>query len=225
MGRSVPSSSRSKARHGHRQPCPFYLVQLPCPTHLFSSIPSHPMAVNASCQDLYPVASGSTADVCPAAGCKQTHIHVSCPHHLCSKHCVAAGGCTLKTHTALGQLLASQPVTGVSTVLPVEDPANDTVATSSQFLQQVPIVSLLGGLSTSLPAPAMQSNASTVDPCPNPCFVSHIEPIFTQQYGDEQLLLENNWAVEAECQWWAKLAKQSIVIYAWREVHFILMSG
>jgi hypothetical protein len=67
----------------------------------------------------------------------------------------------------------------------------------------------------------MQSNAAMVDPRPNPRFVSHIEPIFTQQYGREQQLLESNRAVEAERQRRAKLAKQSIIVYAWREVSFI----
>ena len=61
----------------------------------------------------------------------------------------------------------------------------------------------------------MQSNTATVDPRPNPRFVSHIEPIFTQQYGREQQLQENNRVVEAERQRHAKLAKQAIVVYAW----------
>jgi hypothetical protein len=175
-------------------------------------------------QDLYPVVSHNTADVCPAAECNQTRIHVACPRHLCCKHCVAAGGCTLKSHTTTGQPPASQLALVATTGLSSEDPADNSIAMPSQVPQEVPVISSLGGPPMSLPAPAMQSNAAMVDPQPNPHFISHIEPIFMQQYGCEQQLQESNWVVEVEHQQCAKLTKQAIVVYAWYEVCFILMS-
>ena len=69
----------------------------------------------------------------------------------------------------------------------------------------------------------MQSNASTVDPRPNPQYVSHMPPIFTEQYRCEQELQEKNRDVEADHQRRAKLSKQGIIIYAWYQVRVFLL--
>lgn len=115
-------------------------------------------------QNLYPVVSHNSADVCPAVGCNQMCIHVACPCHLCQKHCVTAGGCALKSHTTTGQPPVLQPALVATTGLSSEDSANNSIATSSQVPREVPVISSLGGPPTSLTAPAMQSNPATVDP-------------------------------------------------------------
>jgi hypothetical protein len=114
---------------------------------------------------------------------------------------------------------ASQPVIRTATSpldIPVV-PANNAVATSSM---EVPIASSFDGPST--PLPALAINASTIDPRPNPRYVSHMPPIFTEQYRREQELQEKNRVVEADRQRRAKLSKQAIIIYAWHEVHVFL---
>ncbi|KAF8240481.1 hypothetical protein L208DRAFT_1213320, partial [Tricholoma matsutake] len=47
--------------------------------------------------------------------------------------------------------------------------------------------------------------------------VSHMPPIFTDQYCREQELHKKNRVIEAERQRRAKLSKQGIVVYAWTE--------
>lgn len=121
-------------------------------------------------------------------------------------------------------MIAGQPAITVATASLLEDSADNVAAAmSSQIPQEVPIVSSSGRPSSSLPAPAMQSNAPTVDPRPNPRYVSHILPIFTEQYGREQQMQEKNRAVEAERQRRAKLSKQGVIIYAWHEVRISLL--
>ncbi|KAF8236154.1 hypothetical protein L208DRAFT_1035315, partial [Tricholoma matsutake] len=59
------------------------------------------------------------------------------------------------------------------------------------------------------------ATVSAIDAQPNPHHVSHMPPIFTDQYHHEQELLEKNHVVEAQRQQLMKQSKHGIVVYAW----------
>jgi hypothetical protein len=108
-------------------------------------------------------------------------------------------------------------------------PSQTTDAATSLQLEEMLPLSLgdpnLGSMPSMSSAPLattpkLQSNAPVIDPRPNPQYVSHMPPIFTDQYRREQELHEKNHVIKAERQWCAKLSKQGIVVYAWTKVCF-----
>ena len=68
------------------------------------------------------------------------------------------------------------------------------------------------------------ATAPAIDAQPNPCHVSHMPPIFTDQYRREQKLLEKNCVTEAQHQQLMKQSKHGIVVYAWAKVRYMLFS-
>lgn len=192
---------------------------LPTPS---PTLPTSPMAIfDAACtvpnpanvlhpvaQKLHPVISRSVTTVCPVPGCNQSRIHPDCQRRVCRKHCVLAGGCSLKTHMGTGA--ASQVIpptqTATSSALAAPSPSED-----KSILVVVP--------STPELPPA---TAPAIDAQPNRRHVSHMPPIFTDQYHCEQELLEKNRITEAQHQQLMKQSKHGIVVYAWAKVHYML---
>ncbi|KAF8227031.1 hypothetical protein L208DRAFT_1223569, partial [Tricholoma matsutake] len=196
-------------------PIPPSVPTLPNTPTLDATPPApHPTVIDVPHQDLYPVASGSITDVCPTTGCKQMRTHVACPRHLCRKHCVAAGGCSLRSHMIAGKSSGLQAAITVATASLLEDSADAAAITSLQVPQEVPIVSSLGRPSSSLTTPASSSLLAPFRPKTESML--HVT-IFTEQYGHEQQLQEKNRVVEAECQCCPKLSKQVVVINSWHE--------
>ena len=91
------------------------------------TVPSPANVLHPVAQKLHPVISHSVTTVCPVPGCNQSRIHPDCQRRVCRKHCVLAGGCSLKTHMGTGA--ASQVIpptqTATSSALAAPSPSED----------------------------------------------------------------------------------------------------
>jgi hypothetical protein len=140
--------------------------------------------------------------VCPTPGCNQTRIHVGCSRRVCKKHCVAAGGCSVHGHTA------------------GHAPTSSSTALTSGAPHVLPIVNLPDEPSFQVPASTQDPMSTSIDPQ----YVSHMAPIFTEQYQCKQEFQEETRHLEAQRKELAKISKHSIVVYAWTTVSHLLMS-
>jgi hypothetical protein len=144
--------------------------------------------------------------VCPTLGCNQTRIHVRCSRRVCKKHCMAAGSCSVHGHT-VGHA-----------------PTSSSAAPTSGAPHVLPIANLPDEPSFQVPASTQDPMSNSIDPCPDPQYVSHMAPIFTEQYQCKQEFQEETRHLEAQQKGLAKILKHSIVVYAWTTVSHLLMS-
>lgn len=86
----------------------------------------------------------------------------------------------------------------------------------------LPIEDLPGEPLTQAPPPNQNPVPTSIDPRPNPRYVSHLPAIFTEQYQREQELQEETRRLEAQRQEHAKISKHSIIVYAWTIVSRLL---
>ncbi len=134
---------------------------------------------------------------CPISGCGKNRIAPDCERRWCRKHCSEAGGCICKTH---------RPVTSLSSTPFITPPVSSATPCLLPPLSQAP----------SLPT-LQPSSSQSLDAQPNPRYVSHMPPIFTEQWRREQELQELKRQQEATRVRYATQAKQAVIIYAWAQ--------
>jgi hypothetical protein len=150
---------------------------------------------------------------CARSNCASTRINARCVNKQCRKHCRKIGGCTAKDHYSSG---ASQaPVASTSNNgSPAPSPSPPPLSLSEHDNSTMPALTILPPPSAP-PSTGRTAPLSTVDPCPNPRYISQMPPIFTEQYAQEQDLAEKRCKAEAERLGAIAKAKHCIVAHAW----------
>lgn len=156
---------------------------------------------------LVPIATHSSALVqCAYGECTVTRIAPGCKTGSCRRHCLAAGGCdgvgpshlpeTLKSNTITTN---SQPVP--SSTIPSQSPAPAPAAGPSTFQRT-------------------SSGVRTLDPRPDPKYMSHIEDVFTAEWAANQSLVASKRDREAELLENTRRTKSQIIVHAQLEVSY-----
>ena len=156
---------------------------------------------------------------CLVQGCGQSRIAPDCRRRLCRRHCREAGWRSSKNH----------PPKTPSATAPVVPPM---VIPPPLFPSAAPVP--LGPIAHPLPSghglaiPSSQQlplhHALPVSPADssldarlNPRYSSHMPPTFTEQWGREQELAEENGKRDAQHLANATKAQHGFVVYAWSE--------
>jgi hypothetical protein len=121
---------------------------------------------------------------------------------MCRRHCVAAGGCAAKKHSAsesaaLGTSShkGKEPVHASPGPLPAPSPRH---------------------LNSPQPAASMENDA--VDMFSNPRYSSQMSAAFTQQYARQQELEKQRRATDAARMERQEKARHNVVVYGWAKV-------
>ena len=136
---------------------------------------------------------------CPINSCRQTHLADDCSCRFCHKHCLDAGGCGSKTHRKVGQAPLPPPSNPPTTI-----PLSVAVESGSQT-QPTSIASIPNNISS-----------QPLDTWPDPCFASHLLPIYVELFAREQVLELSKSKLDAKHIASAKQAVQKVTVHAWR---------
>ena len=157
---------------------------------------------------------------CPISGCGKNCIAPDCDRHWCRKHCADMGGCKLKNNRPSNTLLHTILPTPSTPAMPPA-PAVFSMPATLQPVPLPPIIPLpphdpsaVSSLPTLSQAP-QSGDAHTLNAHPNPRYVSHMLPIFTEQWRREQELHEEKRQQDATQTLFAAQSKQALIIYAW----------
>ncbi|KAF8804797.1 hypothetical protein BYT27DRAFT_7225166 [Phlegmacium glaucopus] len=132
------------------------------------------------------------AEKCSIGSCGQTHLADDCP-----QYCIEQGGCSSKKHKA-------STMTGATTFTPQplsvpQPPSTSILLTSRQPLPSVPTT--------------YHSPSPKVDARADPCFLSHLHPIFMAVVAEQQEKSRQQMMVDAEQKEKAQKAKQRIAFF------------
>lgn len=215
-----------------------------------ASLPDEMLSlINSATPPVQPLAAAAAAKPwCPVGTCRSTRICIDCRRRFCKTHCLSVGGCISPPHfvtetTACREPLAtidqpsqqpvasqqlfdlpSAPLPFIHTIPPIASTSGISIAaTTSQ--SAVPPLPFTGDLLpiSSEPTANISTFTHSIDARPNPRYVSHMPPIFTEQYEQEQLLREKQWKLDLTRLDSLHKSKHTIILYAWLEVRVLLM--
>ncbi|KJA20095.1 hypothetical protein HYPSUDRAFT_142688, partial [Hypholoma sublateritium FD-334 SS-4] len=141
---------------------------------------------------------------CPVQKCGQSRLANDCMRRVCRKHCIKLGGCASKTHKTTVDAPANQ----------FPPPSFDTAPNQLSL----PTVDL-APLQPRQPDPASiptTNSSQPLDAHPNPCFASHLLPIYVESLAHEQALELSKSKLDAEWIASARQAVQKVTVHAWR---------
>lgn len=142
--------------------------------------------------------SGTTLCAKPGRNsCKSMRLHPDCKHRMCRRHCLEAGGCQAKGHTA-------------STVPSFALNKGKQRATSQEF---PPSRSSSPDQHT-----ATAGTSTSTDFFADPRHASQMTAVFTEHYARQQALEERQRAADAERIANTEKVKSHVIIYAWQKV-------
>jgi hypothetical protein len=204
--------------------------------HPLPTIPSHlpPSTSRSVGSSVFATAPPPGILRCPISGCGQSRIATDCQRKYCRKHCIANGGCSSKTHT--GTHSATQPSVSASqrsVSTPQRQLAAFRIPSPPRWLSPEPSqtpLSLAADTSPFISAPAPSHNLvnpapaplslpdiESLDARPNARFRSHMPPIFTEQWKEEQELWAEQRRTESQQKTHATLVQHTVTVYAWVE--------
>ena len=130
-------------------------------------------------------------------GCKSMRLHPDCKHRMCRRHCLEAGGCQAKGHSA-----PTVPSSALN--------KGKQRATSLEF---PPLRSSSPDQQT-----ATAGTSTSTDFFTDPRYASQMTAVFTEHYACQRALEEQQRTADAERIANIEKVKSHVIIYAWQKV-------